>query len=253
MTPVLPAPFTLCRYDSIGSTNDEARRLAEEGAAHGTVVWALEQSAGRGRMDRQWLSPRGNLFMSVVLRLPLPAAQAALTGFAAALAVAETVAGFVPADAGVGLKWPNDVLLDGGKVAGLLLEASAPAAGGLDWLVLGIGINLAWAPEAALYPTASLAQCTDPPAPALALERRTAALARRLGIWEREGFAPIRRDWLARAHPAGTRLTVRHGGQAIDGTFVDLDSGGDLVLATPGGLMRITAGDVHLPALKETC
>jgi BirA family biotin operon repressor/biotin-[acetyl-CoA-carboxylase] ligase len=187
--------------------------------------------------------------MSVVLRPAQPASQAAGIGFAAALAVADAVSGLLPAHVPVMLKWPNDVLLGGGKAAGILTEASAGADGRLDWLVLGIGINLAEAPKAALYPTATLADFMPAPSSERALELLTAALGHRLSVWERDGFAGIRHDWLARAHAVGTALTVKRPDGEIHGTFIDLDEDGTLILQTGSGQTRIAAGDVHLPAL----
>lgn len=248
----LPAWCSLCRYDSLGSTNDEAKRLAEAGAAHGTIVWALEQTAGRGRMDRSWSSPRGNLFMTLILRPVQPAHEAAGIGFVAALAVADTVAGLLPSHVPVGLKWPNDVLVDGRKAAGILLEASANATGHLDWLVLGIGVNLADAPKAALYPTAALsqfmpAQSISAPSPTEALAKLAAAFDRRFALWNAQGFGGIREDWLVRAHPRGTHLTIRRPDGELNGRFADLDGDGTLILETESGLVKVTAGDVYLP------
>ena len=142
---------TLCS----NSTNDEAKRLAAAGCAHGTVIWADEQTAGRGRFDRPWHSPPGNLLFSVVLRPPVPASRAAELGFVAAVATADCVAGLLPAGDPVGLKWPNDVQVDGAKIAGILPEARS-LEGKLDWAVLGVGLNLSHAPTGVPYPVTSL-------------------------------------------------------------------------------------------------
>ena len=114
--------FDVRHYDSIGSTNDEAMRLAREGAVHGTVVHADEQTAGRGRLSRRWLSPPGNLYLSIVLRPDVPAARSAEIGLVAALAVADAVDALLPQQVRATLKWPNDVLVRDGKIAGILLE-----------------------------------------------------------------------------------------------------------------------------------
>ena len=124
-TPVLPDGWTLVALQSVGSTNDEAARLAEAGAAEGTVVWAREQTGGRGRRGRIWASPVGNLYTSTIVRPQCPAARAAELGFVSALAVAD----IVPAGRDVRVKWPNDVLVDGGKIAGILPESSIGADG----------------------------------------------------------------------------------------------------------------------------
>jgi len=137
--------FDVRHYDSIGSTNDEALRLARGGAAHGTVVHADEQIAGRGRLARRWQSPPGNLYVSIVLRLNLPAARCAEIGFVAALAVADAVETLLPNQLRTTLKWPNDVLLRGGKISGILLENID------DALIVGIGINVLRAPGDVAY------------------------------------------------------------------------------------------------------
>jgi BirA family biotin operon repressor/biotin-[acetyl-CoA-carboxylase] ligase len=244
----LPQPFRLVAHDTLPSTSDEAKALASSGAAHGTLVWAREQTHGRGRLDRSWVSPRGNLFMSVVLRPEVPPAQAAEVGFVAALAVSDAVLALLPARAKVTLKWPNDVLADGGKIAGILLEARSAPSGLVDWLVLGIGINIVAAPTDTPYPTAYLqalgARQLDVET---VLEQLSAALAARLESWQARGFAPIRTDWLDRARGLGERLEIRHGGTPIAGRFIDLDLDGALILETASGTRRITAGDVYFP------
>ena len=118
--PVLPDGWTLVALASVGSTNDEAARLADTGVPEGTVVWSREQTGGRGRRGRHWASPPGNLYTSTILRPACAAPRAAELGFVAALAVAD----IVPVGRPVRLKWPNDVLVDGGKIAGILLESA---------------------------------------------------------------------------------------------------------------------------------
>ncbi|HYD04356.1 MAG TPA: biotin--[acetyl-CoA-carboxylase] ligase, partial [Reyranella sp.] len=132
-TPVLPDGWTLVALQSVGSTNDEAARLAEAGAAEGTVVWAREQTGGRGRRGRVWASPVGNLYTSTIVRPQCQAPRAAELGFASALAVTD----IVPAGRDVRVKWPNDVLVDGGKIAGILPESSIGADGGVEHVILG--------------------------------------------------------------------------------------------------------------------
>src|ERR1700753_1319641 len=115
-------PFTVFHHEKIGSTNDEARRLAAEGAPHGTVIHADEQTAGRGRLAHTWFSPPGNLYLSILLRTGQSAARSAELSFLAALAVADTVEALLPRQIRAMLKWPNDVLINGAKIAGILLE-----------------------------------------------------------------------------------------------------------------------------------
>ena len=243
--PELPPPFTAVLRDSVGSTSDEAKALAAAGAAHGTLVWALEQTAGRGRLDRQWQSPRGNLYTSCILRPDVTPARAAELGFVAALAVAETVRALLPAAVPVALKWPNDVLVDGGKVAGILLEAQSGPRGAIDWLVLGMGINVVAAPTDTLYRAVALQPLGAVADAKLVLELLYGALAERLDDWQRSGFAGIRARWLALARGLGQPIQIRQGAEMVEGRFVDLDPDGALVLETSGGRRRITTGDVH--------
>jgi len=243
--PKLPPPFTAVFHDRIGSTSDEAKAMAAAGAAHGTLVWAREQTAGRGRLDRAWQSPRGNLYTSCILRPDVKPARAAELGFVAAVAMAETVRALLPAAVPVALKWPNDVLVDGGKVAGILLEAQSGPNGMVDWLVLGMGINIVAAPDDTPYRAVALRPQGAVADAALVLELLYGALAERLDAWQRDGFAGIRTRWLTLARGLGAPIEVRQGDAIVAGRFVDLDPDGALVLETAGGRRRITTGDVH--------
>src|SRR5579872_6699315 len=149
-------PVRLLRYDTLGSTNDEAKRLADAGAEEWTVVRALEQTAGRGRGRNAFVSPPGNLYFSAVLRGLPSAATAAQLGFVAALAVGDAVSALLPAGRALRYKWPNDVLVDGRKLSGILLESAAAHDGGLDWLVAGMGVNVASHPAETAWPATSL-------------------------------------------------------------------------------------------------
>ncbi len=230
--------FDVRLYDRIGSTNDEARRLAQEGAPDGTVVCADEQVAGRGRHTRRWYSPPGNLYLSVVLRPGIPANRLPELAFVAALAVGDTVDGLLPRQTQCSLKWPNDVLVNGGKVAGILLEPVE------DALVIGIGLNILYAPDDTSYKVTTLATCgglaTVDGARILLLDR----LAHHLDFWQQQGFAAVRLAWLDRAHPIGSPLRVTLQGRAVTGSFAGLDEDGGLLLDTQDGRQRIVAGDV---------
>jgi len=228
--------FDIRFYDSLGSTQDEARRLAQAGARHGTVVTALEQTAGRGRLGRYWASPAGNVYLSVVLRLELP--RVVELGFVAALAVADTVDAYLPGRAT--LKWPNDVLVDGGKISGILIEHVDAAA------IIGIGLNVLHVPERTPYPVTSLGALHAAAEVDAARELLLDALARRLDAWRSEGFARVRADWLRRAHPSGTRLHVTSPDRDIEGHFVGLADDGALLLDAAGGVRRLLVGDVSV-------
>ena len=247
--PPVPKGYALVALESVPSTNDEAVRLAGEGAADGTVVWAQSQSAGRGRRGRQWVSPQGNLYCSVVMRPDVPLAHAAALSLVAAVAVGDTVAGFVPAGRRIEHKWPNDVLVGGAKIAGILLEASGDRRQQVDWVVLGCGVNVAAHPEVEGQAATDLAAERNAPVsvgPVLValLENLRHWRAR----WETAGVEPVREAWLARARGLGEDIFVRLPREDIRGRFEGLDAAGALRLGLADGTERtISAGDVFFP------
>jgi BirA family biotin operon repressor/biotin-[acetyl-CoA-carboxylase] ligase len=248
LQPPLPSFYRLVSHERIASTSDEAKALAQQGEPAGTLVWARTQTAGRGRQGRNWVSPAGNLFASLVLRPTVPVATAAQLGFVAAIAVADACLAIAP-DAAISLKWPNDVLLNRRKLAGLLLESQSRGDGMLDWLVLGIGINLATYPTDLEYPATALSAAGADAVP----EAMLATLAASFLVWyqrwqEGAGFATIRSEWLARAQGLGRPIRVRLPGETRDGVFAGIDIDGALLLDGETGRQRIAAGEVF-PAI----
>lgn len=232
-------------FDDIDSTNAEARRLAEAGESGPLWITALRQHAGRGRRGRSWETGEGNLAATYLFVTSKPAGEAAQMSFVAALAVADLLEVYV-SDAVVSLKWPNDPLLGGLKVAGILVE-SGPAGPGSLWLAVGCGVNLSRPPAQSERPATSLSAHMrgPPPAPAEAL----AVLVRRLdhwrGTWEDEGFAGIARAWTARAYGLGEPCEARLPNETVRGVAEGLDPDGALRLRlADGSVRRITAGDV---------
>ena len=225
------------RLPTTASTNDDAKQAAEAGAAEGLVVWALEQNAGRGRQGRQWESPAGNLYVSVVLRPPTARREWGHYSFVAALAIYDCVGGFLPHSL-VELKWPNDVVVGGKKISGILLES------GEEWLVVGIGLNVLHSPQNPLYPSTSLsAEKAEIPS----LEDILTNILKAFGAWydrmDVEGFAPIRAAWLARARKGCVRVRLDQG--ELQGQFVDLDENGALrLLLVDGTEKSVNTGDV---------
>lgn len=235
----LPPPFRLYRHERIDSTNDEVRRLAAAGEPAGAVVTAAEQTAGRGRRNRAWHSPRGNLHASLLLDPGAQPARAPELVFVAAVALRETVAEFTRA--AVACKWPNDILVDGRKIAGMLLEL----ADGL--VILGVGVNLVAAPADALHPAIALAECGPILTPDELLAPFCIRLARRLDEWRAHGFAPIRAAWLAHAAGQGGPITARLAdGSSLSGRFAGLAPDGALLLERDGVERRIVTADVFL-------
>lgn len=252
--PGLPPEYRLAAFDILGSTNDEAKRLArDEGAGHGTLVWAMRQEAGKGRRGRPWVSPEGNVYASLILRPECAVATAAQLSFAAAGALADALQPLLP-EAVCCCKWPNDVLIDDRKVAGILLESETDASGGLEWLVLGIGINVQHFPPDSEFPATSL--CNEGgrlDQPGSVLVRFIQAFNTWYEVWLKEGFGAIREGWLQTARGVGGPVTVRLEKQTLAGTFADLDSDGALLLDLPSGeRRRITAGDVFFPGLAPS-
>lgn len=247
--PSLPAGYRLAAFDRIDSTNAEAARQARAGAGAGTVVWALEQTGGRGRGGRAWRSEPGNLYCSILLRPSVPAGVAAQLSFVAALAVGELATSVLPDTVPVRLKWPNDVLANERKLSGILLEAAGNAGGTLDWLVVGMGVNLVHHPEGTETAATNLhAEGAEPLRPADALEILVSWFSRWHRAWQRGGFAPVREAWLARAWRLGEEIRVRAGEGALTGRFGGLDAEGALVLELPSGIeRRIAAGEVFPP------
>lgn len=242
---VLPAPFSLIRLDSVGSTNDEARRLALSGAAADlVVVSAIQQTQGRGRRSRPWLSPAGNLHCSTLIRIDGDLGSAAQLGFAATVALVDAFRTLVPTGSFT-CKWPNDVLADGRKCCGMLLEPV-----GRDWLIVGVGVDVAAAPPPGdlVYPACALADLGFAGDDLDVLAAFAQAFGPLVNEWRRDGFAPIREAWLHRARGLGEPVVVRLEGETLTGLFAGLDAEGALLLDQASqGLRRILAGDVYFP------
>lgn len=240
----LPSLFRLAAYDTIGSTNDEAKRLAREGEAEGLIVCAKAQTAGRGRRGRNWASPPGNLYSSTLLRPNCRAGTAAQLGFVAALGVGGAIGELAP-EIGLLCKWPNDLLANGKKVSGILLETEMIAGDIPDFVVLGVGVNLASSPSDTPYPATSLAAEGAPEiVPLTMISVFARHFAKWLARWREEGFAPIRQAWLARASGLGEPVQVRLERDTLEGRFLDLDGDGALLLGVAGGSRRIAAGEI---------
>ncbi|MEJ6709708.1 MAG: biotin--[acetyl-CoA-carboxylase] ligase [Amylibacter sp.] len=235
-------------FDTIDSTMAEARRQAPAIAG---AAWfsAHEQTAGTGRRGRAWDSQNGNFAASHLIRPDTTPDQLALRSFVAALALYDTLVSLTGRAELFALKWPNDVLLNGGKLAGILLETLNEGRGN-PALVIGIGVNLATLPiaaklEATSTTPKSLAQETGMQiAPEMFLD----ALAPRFQHWETQlstfGFAPIRTAWLAQAANIGKTITARMAGNSITGVFKAVDETGALILQAPDGKHVITAAEI---------
>jgi len=232
-------------YEELDSTNAEARRRAEAGAAGPVWITALVQTAGHGRRGRPWQTVAGNLAATLLTTSDKPAGEAAQLSFVAALAAADLIDTCLGQGA-VKLKWPNDVLIHGRKSVGILIE-SGTRPDGVLWLAVGIGVNLAHAPQDVERPASSIAEhmAGPPPAPLDALEVLATRFEHWRAAWAAEGFAPIARAWTERAHGLGQPCEARLPNRTLKGIAEGLDLDGALRLALDdGSILRITAGDV---------
>lgn len=236
-------------HESVGSTNDEAKALADADAGHGEVVVAEAQTEGRGRRGRGWVSPpRRNVAFSVILRPDeLPPSRAPELTLVAAVAVCDALR-----HSGVqaGIKWPNDVLVGERKIAGILTEMSAESDR-VHWVVVGVGVNVNarqedFPPELRREATSLLLERGHPAPRALFLAACLSALEGWYDRHAEEGFAPIRQAWRERSVTLGREVAVRTDGADVAGLAEDIDETGALLVRTPSGLVRVTSGDVAL-------
>jgi BirA family transcriptional regulator, biotin operon repressor / biotin---[acetyl-CoA-carboxylase] ligase len=236
--------------DSVDSTNAEALRQARAGERGPLWIAAVQQTAGRGRRGRSWISPPGNLHASLLLTDPAPAAAAPQLAFVAGLAVHDACVALAPGLAtAIALKWPNDVLCRGAKIAGILIEGEGEPV----TVAIGIGVNCRHHPGAVEHPSTDFAEQGTPLAAAALLEALRHAMAERLSQWERgAGFAAIRAGWLARAGGIGHPIRVRLAEREASGHFEAIDETGRLILRLGDGRREIiTAGEVF-PALEAS-
>ena len=232
-------------FDEIDSTNLEAKRMAAAGDFGPLWISAKRQSGGKGRRGRAWVSKAGNLYCTGLFPHSGTLASAAQLSFAAALAVYDTVSTFRP-DADSTIKWPNDVLMNGAKIAGILLES-----GTTDdqlWVAVGIGINISSAPDDTPYPATYLLSDMPQVGRPLLTEVKHKLFARFaywMAVHIADGFEPLRTAWLDRAQGMGSAATARLPNKTIEGTAVGMDKDGALELKTRSGkTIKIHAGDV---------
>jgi len=249
----LPPGWQLVTLPSIDGTNAEMKRrlAASVDNAEGLILRAEAQSAGRGRQGRVWESPQGNVYVSFLISVN-DKAIAPQVGFVAVVSVIDALVQV--ARLPLNCKWPNDVLLDGKKVCGILPELVTDKAG-RDWIVLGIGINLrpVSVPDAA-YPVTSLADHGIAVSAEAVVRILSQEMAHRLAQWRNDGFAPICQAWQTAGPTPGATITVRlpeGGGTTVKGRFRTLDVDGGLVIEVNGAFRRILAGEVLFPAEPE--
>ena len=232
-------------HETVGSTNEEALKLGRAGERRPSWVVAKLQTAGRGRRGRTWISEPGNLYASLLLTDPSPPDRFPELSFVAALALHDAVTGRIPGLAGrVVLKWPNDLLIDRNKFAGILIEGEGAT------VVIGVGVNCVHHPDGTEYPATDLAAAGLRATPESLFAPLSAAMMARLVQWDRgAGFAAIRTDWMARAAGLGKPVRIKTADGELAGQFDGIDGSGRLVLRSADGTMQaIAAGDVNITA-----
>jgi BirA family transcriptional regulator, biotin operon repressor / biotin---[acetyl-CoA-carboxylase] ligase len=237
-----PQGYSRQVHAELDSTNAQARRLAETGEVGPLWIMAERQTAGRGRRGRAWQTAEGNLAATLLLRPDAPQAVTGQLSFAAALATADMASHFAH-HAAIAVKWPNDVLAEGKKLAGILLE------GGPDknkaWLAIGIGVNLASHPDGTEFPATSLTQLgIAAPSAEEALTVLAARFAHWYAVWMKTGFETVRTQWLARAKGVGAPIRARLPQETREGVFEGIDANGALLLNEQGQVRAIAAGEV---------
>ncbi|OSQ38087.1 biotin [Thalassospira mesophila] len=232
-------------HDVIDSTNEEAKRLGDKGAPSGALIWARLQLAGRGRRGREWRSPVGNLFLSLLLRPDCPLQESARLTFLVSLAMAEAIDIVTAGQVTPKCKWPNDLMVNGRKLCGILLESASLSGRDTDYLVIGTGVNIAFHPDDVDRPSTSLADLGA----MIRIEDLISAYSARiddlLAQWHARGFDAVRESWLARAYGFGEPIVARLSERTLNGTFVGLDHGGSLILKDENGTEHVIgAGEV---------
>lgn len=239
--------YHLLSFDELDSTNEEAKRLARAGGSHGAVVWAKRQSSGKGRMGRSWISAEGNLFVSVLLQPEKPMAELAQLSFVAALAVLEALSPMLERGKKLETKWPNDILLDGRKIGGILLESFRTEGSNKPWVIVGVGVNVDSFPPNTEFPATCLKDAgVELVSAKIILSRFIHHFIERYDLWNGKGFTQIRKNWLAHAWRLNKKIEARLPDILLDGVFEDIDSTGSLCLKMDDGkTKKIHAGDVY--------
>lgn len=224
------------------STQDIVTGLAETGEPEGLAVQSLQQTKGRGRHGNQWSSPMGNLYLSVLLRPPCKADKVGQMAFVVANALSAAMDEVIEPSHAKTLKWPNDILIDGRKISGILLENKLDKHGRVDYLIVGVGVNIFAPPEGA----ASLDQIKK--APVFVNKFRDIFLQYLHDLymaWQDKGFAPVREAWLKQAHGLDMPMKIRLPEITYEGVFRGIDETGALIADVDGARRTFTAGEVH--------
>ena len=250
----LPPGVAHLALGDVGSTNAEAMALARDGERGPLWVTAERQLQGRGRRGRPWVSEAGNLYASLLLTDPAPIDRLGPLPLVAALGVYNALRPFFArTPQALAIKWPNDILVDGAKVNGILLESEVLPGGGLA-AVIGCGINCAHHPQGTPYPATSLRDCGVEVTPEALFPRLAHAMAAELARWRGgAGFAAIREDWLRAARGLGEPVRVQMADGVLEGRFADLDAKGYLLVEKSNGeVATVSAGDLFFAGISTS-
>lgn len=246
--------YNLLIFDEIDSTNSEAIRLAKSAVTGNFLIWAKSQKAGRGRYGREWHSPIGNLYMSLLLDEDIDIINQAQLSFVTSIAVYETIEFLAQnhnRQLDIQLKWPNDVLINGKKIAGILLESIR--VGGKSYLIIGLGINIANSPKNIEKPATSLlAQGLDTQSVDEVLNIFVNSFDKHFVDWNQSGFTKTRLSWLEKAANLGKIITIDDGRNKISGKFNDIDSVGNIrIILDTGEVKSLSTGEVFFGKINE--
>lgn len=252
------ANYNLLIFDSIDSTNQEARRLIKSGVDSNFVIWAKSQEQGRGRLNKKWSSDEGGLYMSILYKAFFDIENATQIPFIIGLAVYDSLKAifrYNKMSPDIRLKWPNDVIIDDAKIAGILIETEISNTYQLPYfIILGIGVNISNDPDISEQITTSLKKLGIDIEPDILLDRILNSFTRYLRIWQEEGFLKIRDLWLKRAYKINHVVTIKSGQTRISGIFKDIDFTGAIRLMLAGGqISSLPMGEIifdEVPAFK---
>jgi BirA family biotin operon repressor/biotin-[acetyl-CoA-carboxylase] ligase len=238
--------YHLLSFDSLDSTNEEGKRLARGGGCHGAVIWAKQQTSGKGRMGRNWVSSEGNLFVSILLQPEKPLQEFSQLSFVAAIAAIEALEGLLPDSSKLKCKWPNDILLGDKKLGGILLESFRTEDDGQfqnhgAWVVVGVGVNVDSHPPRTEFPSTCLKDAgVELVSAKIILSRFIHHFIERYNEWNTKGFAPVRKLWTQYAWGLDQRLCAR----LPDGDIEGMCQGILLLKLDNGTKQQVHAADV---------
>jgi BirA family biotin operon repressor/biotin-[acetyl-CoA-carboxylase] ligase len=236
--------YHLLAFDELDSTNEEAKRLARAGGGHGAVIWAKKQTKGRGRLGREWVSKDGNLFFSVLLSPDKPMEELAELSFVASSALVDAIQPVLEKGHKLTCKWPNDILMDGKKIAGILIESFEHE--GKKWVVVGMGVNIDSAPSHAMYPAACLTDAgVELISAKIVLSRCIHHFIETYNTWHNHGFGIIRKRWQLVANHFDNEVTAKLPDGDITGIAQGIDTQGGLIIKDANGKKHtIFAADI---------